>query len=83
MEENQQVKLAKLVNHVFNTDTGKQLLEQLKRQYIYASVIAESPEKTYYLVGQRDLIIGLEELSKLDSLDHLTENMEYQGGLDE
>lgn len=59
-------RLKELIDRVFGTDYGEQLLELLKEEYSSRSVVRESTELTYYCLGQKELIDTLESIKKDD-----------------
>lgn len=44
---------------VFNTEAGKRVLAYLKHLYITNSCLDQTPELTYYRLGQRELVQSL------------------------
>lgn len=70
---NRLTKFKELVDQVFKTDNGKALLEFLKEEYAGHSVVRETPEQTYYCLGQKELIELLENVLKDESMLKETE----------
>lgn len=54
---------------VLKTQDGKKLFKYLKENYVEGSVIMDSVEKTYYKLGQKELIQALLQDSKLKEED--------------
>lgn len=61
----------KALKRIVNTEDGKYILKVLKEDYIEYSVLSESVEKTYYKLGQKELVQALigyvEDKASLDS----------------
>ena len=49
----------KAVARVFNSSDGKFLLKFWMEEYVYPTAVADSAERTYYNLGQREWILGL------------------------
>lgn len=68
---------------LFNTESGRKVLAYLKEDFLAQSPIGDSPEKTYYIVGQQDIIRTmiscLENQSALDNLETVQDmEMNYE-----
>lgn len=44
------------IHHLFTTDNGKKVLDQLIKDYIHNSEIGDDAYRTYYNLGQSDII---------------------------
>lgn len=55
-----------LIDHVLGTDKGQELLGLLKEEYCDRSSLRNSPELTYYCLGQKELVELLENILKDD-----------------
>ena len=56
--------LKDLIDRVFSTEAGTQLLEFLKEEYSNRTVVRQTTELTYYCLGQKELIDLLESIYK-------------------
>lgn len=68
MEENQQADakaLKQAVKRLFNTPDGELLRSYLKAIYVDGTSLGQTPELTYYRLGQKELVMDL--LSVADS----------------
>ena len=55
---------------VFDTEAGKEALAYLKEMYVNSSCLDSSVERTYYRLGQKELIQGfIQTLTSPDDLD--------------
>ena len=54
---------------VLRTNDGKKLFKYLQENYVEGSAISDSVEKTYYRLGQKELIQALIKDSKLRDED--------------
>jgi hypothetical protein len=67
------LKFRKALRDTFATESGKDVLEFLRRVYVESPALDASPELTYYKLGQKEFVQGLikdssadlEELEKL------------------
>ena len=55
-------KLKKTLDLVFSTDNGRDLLNLLKEHFTKGTSIGNTPEITYYNLGQKELVELLENL---------------------
>lgn len=59
-----------LCAHVFNTESGKRLLEELKKKFVEGPIwVPGNPQDSfvYFREGQRHLVMWLQEASKFKS----------------
>lgn len=47
------------LKQVFSTEAGERVLEGLKAQYVDLTAIGETPEVTYYKLGQKEFVQSL------------------------
>lgn len=52
-----------------NTPEGKVVLKCWQEDYVYPTAIADTPERTYYNLGQREFVLGL--ISLLENPEQL------------
>ena len=48
--------IVKAMKEIYNSAAGKWLLDGLEAQYVAPSAICENVEKTYYMLGRKELI---------------------------
>lgn len=76
MEENQQADAKALqlaIKRLFSTPDGELVISDLKRIYVDGTSLGQTPELTYYRLGQKELIMDL--ISVIDSEE---DNQEVQ-----
>lgn len=64
------------LKRVFASEEGKILSEGLWEIYVDSSALADTPEKTYYKLGQKELIQGLLKDASLEDYDVKIKNGE-------
>ena len=63
---------------LFNTESGRKVLKYLKEDFLDGSAIGETPEQTYYNIGQQDLVkLMIQSLEDKESLD-LVSTVNYE-----
>lgn len=67
MVSNKEDDLDLLCREIFTTDKGKQLLGIFKELYVNVSCLADTPELTYYRLGQKELIQAIIDNVENDS----------------
>lgn len=64
------------LKQIMNTESGKIVLKYLKQDFVDASSVKQTPELTYYALGQKELVQGLiaslEEPEELQYVSTLT-----------
>ena len=65
-DENKLETFKTLIDKVFSTEQGEQLLDLLKEEYSNRSVVRDTTELTYYCLGQKELVDLLETIFKDD-----------------
>lgn len=73
MADNKEISTARLVNLVFNTLEGKELLKNLEQDYLYSSPKRNTVEETYLMIGAQDLIRYFSKIASLKA-EQLTDN---------
>lgn len=53
------IKFRKALNHIFKTESGKEVLEFLNEAYVETPAVDQQPEITYYKLGQKEFVQGL------------------------
>lgn len=67
---------------MFNTENGKAVLEQLVKDYVHNTEIGEDAYRTYYNLGQSDIVRLLMRIADMDpnemgrSYDYMEDNDE-------
>lgn len=63
---------------LFNTDDGKRVLAYLKSSYVDSSAVGETPELTYYRLGQKELVqILIQNVNDERELNHIINSIDY------
>jgi hypothetical protein len=55
-------KKAVLVRSVLSSDAGKEMMVLLEEAFYHGGLMAETPEKTAYNLGRRDVVMYLRQL---------------------
>lgn len=48
--------------HVFNSTEGKKVLEALEEEFYHGELLGESPDKTAYNLGRRDVVMYIKQM---------------------
>lgn len=66
------------IRQVFSTEAGQRLLAYLKGTYVAPSCVDQSPELTYYRLGQRELVQSiLNVLNDPKEIDDMMQSINY------
>lgn len=68
------VKFRKNLKNLLDTPAGKDVLDFLQESYVDIPVVSETPEITYYRLGQKEFVQGLikDATTDLEELENLT-----------
>lgn len=55
-------KKAKVFQNLFSTPDGKKALEALQQEFDSVDIMSDTPEKTAYRLGQRDVVKYIEQM---------------------
>lgn len=66
--------LRELSRDVFKTPTGKQLLDELVRQYVHNKAFDKDPYQTAFLAGQRAFVLLLEHYTYSPPVEDLIDD---------
>lgn len=56
--------LAKAAARLFTTDDGEVVLSELEAQFVFGDLLGESPERTAFNLGAREVVLHLRALAK-------------------
>lgn len=56
--------LAKAAGRLFATDDGEVVLSELENAFVFGDLLGESPERTAFNLGAREVVLHLRALSK-------------------